>query len=66
MSESTLCPICRGSGSLLGAPLQWWTCPCCGGAGVRIMFGPPAIRTHARAMNRLAARGIDRQKGSNP
>jgi hypothetical protein len=33
------CGVCAGSGNLLSTRygLQWWTCPCCGGAGVEAM-----------------------------
>lgn len=36
-----LCPVCCGSGSILSTAhgLEWWPCPCCGTAGVRIQHG---------------------------
>jgi len=40
------CKLCHGSGSLVafanGRP-QFWTCPCCGGAGASIVYGPAMI-----------------------
>jgi hypothetical protein len=26
-----------------GWPLEWWPCPACGGAGVRILYAAPII-----------------------
>lgn len=41
-----ICPICKGSGSLLTfKPMSWWQCPCCGGAGSKITgTAPPTIK----------------------
>lgn len=41
-----LCPICHGSGWIVTTihGLEWWLCPCCGGAGVRVQYGPPVFR----------------------
>lgn len=43
-----ICRVCMGSGSILAKawPLVWWDCPCCGGAGASVMYGPPTIRIH--------------------
>lgn len=40
-----ICRVCAGAGSIMsrGFPLEWWSCPCCGGAGVKIQFGPATI-----------------------
>lgn len=38
-----LCPLCRGSGSLVAFPKgcpQWWECQSCGGTGVTVQHGP--------------------------
>lgn len=46
-----LCKLCNGSGVFLlmqsGQP-EYWECPCCGGAGVRIQYGPALIGPGAR------------------
>lgn len=42
-----LCRTCNGSGSLYTHPAEWWPCPACGGAGVRVMYGP-AVFTKRR------------------
>lgn len=40
-----LCPVCKGGGSILTTKggLEYWPCPCCHGAGVRIQHGPKEI-----------------------
>lgn len=41
-----LCGLCKGSGNFFctqDGAREWWTCPACGGAGVRIMYGPAVI-----------------------
>jgi hypothetical protein len=39
-----ICHICSGSGVLLFTKVrEWWPCPCCGGAGVRVQHGPALI-----------------------
>lgn len=45
-----ICGLCRGSGSLLSTRwgLAWWTCPCCGGAGVDAMRQAPEIQINRR------------------
>lgn len=40
---SDLCPICKGAGSIFTSSergFEWWPCPCCHGAGVRVQYGP--------------------------
>lgn len=47
-----ICKTCTGTGSILtcnsgvSRGLEFWSCPACGGNGVRIMFGPPEIHVH--------------------
>lgn len=44
-----LCTLCHGNGSLFtvqNGSREWWTCPACGGAGVRVLHGPAHIRIH--------------------
>ena len=38
---SDLCPVCKGSGTILTTKrgLEWWTC-LCGGTGVVVQYGP--------------------------
>lgn len=53
-----LCSVCKGSGSILARHEQrceWWPCPCCGGCGARIQFGPPTIKSHARDSQRATS-----------
>ena len=40
-----ICTLCKGSGTLLDTKngLEFWVCPCCGGSGVRITYGPSFI-----------------------
>lgn len=41
------CNLCRGYGTLMcvqAGSYEWHTCPACGGAGTRVLFGPPTIR----------------------
>jgi hypothetical protein len=40
---TNLCPTCRASGNLVSwrsGRLEYWPCPACGGAGVRVQHGP--------------------------
>lgn len=40
------CTVCPGSGYLLHShrgKWEWWPCPACGGAGARIVYGPPTF-----------------------
>ena len=48
MTAPGLCLTCRGAGSLYTSHLEWWTCPACGGAGARFLFGPPIIGPKTR------------------
>lgn len=44
-----ICQLCHGFGSLLcvqSSKLEWWSCQACGGAGTRVVFGPPTIAIH--------------------
>ena len=42
-----LCRLCQGAGNFFcqqpGGGKEWWVCQACGGAGTRILFGPPMI-----------------------
>lgn len=41
-----LCHVCKGSGWLLvirDGDLEYWHCPCCGGAGATVVYNPPLI-----------------------
>lgn len=44
-----ICTVCHGAGSVLARqwPLEWWTCPKCGGAGVSIMYGAAERHIHS-------------------
>lgn len=45
-SPTGTCHICRGSGTLVcmqAGTLEFWTCPACGGDGVRALFAPPWV-----------------------
>lgn len=41
----TICPICKGAGNIVTflRGVEYWRCPCCGGAGVRTQYGPRSI-----------------------
>lgn len=46
---SDICKLCHGMGARVvyyrpPTGFQFWECQGCGGAGVRIMHGPPTIR----------------------
>lgn len=47
LSNTGVCKTCHGSGNIVtfGASQQveFWTCPACGGSGVRALFSPPFI-----------------------
>lgn len=47
LSNTGVCKTCHGSGSIatFGASqaMEFWTCPACGGAGVRALFSSPII-----------------------
>jgi ribosomal protein L37AE/L43A len=52
-----LCPTCPGSGHLLTyhrGVREFWSCPACGGAGVRVMYGPPTINIHRLKIKKAA------------
>lgn len=44
------CPCCRGAGNqvtVTAGRIEWWVCAPCGGAGVRVQYGPAVLqRTH--------------------
>lgn len=41
------CHVCHGAGWLVTVTrprgVEWWPCPCCGGAGASVMYGPAEI-----------------------
>jgi ribosomal protein L37AE/L43A len=44
-----ICSTCHGSGALLTMhrdSREFWDCPACGGAGCRVLYGPPTIKIH--------------------
>lgn len=54
---SDLCSICKGAGNLFTSSergFEWWVCPCCHGAGVRVQYGPEVYK--ARSKKKEAAR----------
>jgi hypothetical protein len=48
--SDNLCPLCRGSGSVVTVAhgLQWWTCGICFGAGVIFQHGPARFERRRR------------------
>lgn len=43
------CSFCRGSGQHLcyqNGSREFYICQGCGGAGVRVMYGPPEVQIH--------------------
>jgi hypothetical protein len=45
---SDLCALCRGSGNhvcMQNGRIEWWPCQACGGAGVRVQYGPATFRS---------------------
>ena len=51
-----LCRLCQGAGNFFvqqrGSGREWYVCPACGGAGVRMLYRPPTI-TIAKAQERF-------------
>lgn len=47
------CTVCTGAGSILAKqfPLEFWSCPKCGGSGVSVQFGPVFINHKVRRMS---------------
>jgi hypothetical protein len=46
-----ICRVCPGTGwiaHIVRGTLEFWRCPCCGGAGARIVYGPAIIGPGAR------------------
>jgi len=42
-----MCSTCDGIGNLFnlhGQAREWWPCPACGGAGVRMLYGPAELK----------------------
>ncbi|MFZ3481988.1 hypothetical protein [Sphingomonas sp. 3-13AW] len=68
MTTSNLCPICHGSGNLVtfSSGLEYWPCPPCGGAGVRVQHGPAVVVIHGRPAKKRKARKVAREFASRP
>lgn len=49
-----LCPVCHGSGSIVSfrGGIQYWPCPCCGGAGVTWQIQPPFFNAKTRKIHK--------------
>ena len=50
-----ICNLCKGLGNIFimqESQREFWTCQACGGAGVRIMFGPATIKMHSLKIKR--------------
>lgn len=46
-----VCFLCKGPGAFFEQTKhvrQWWPCSGCGGDGVKMLYGPPTIRSHAK------------------
>jgi DnaJ-class molecular chaperone len=47
-----ICRTCRGAGNIFTHPGEWWPCPACGGAGVRVMYGPAEFVLRAKKVRK--------------
>lgn len=52
-----MCRTCKGSGSLVtfgGRRIEHWSCPACGGAGVRVVYSHPFVNNRLRAQEQAS------------